>query len=113
MSRLPDPFVRQRWINLINAFERSDDTVQQFCDDHDVSPASFYQWKRRLRDETAENSSGFVQLMATRSTAAVDDLKASIVRMPGGIEIEIDPNNHDALLAVVGHLENGNDRRQA
>ncbi len=51
MARQPDPAVRSRWQSLLELQPRSGLTVTQFCDSHGVSTASFYQWRRRLREQ--------------------------------------------------------------
>ncbi len=43
---------RQAWVQRINRFETSGKTIAQFCLGENVSTASFYYWRRKLRDET-------------------------------------------------------------
>lgn len=50
MARLPDPAVRRRWEARIRSFEQSGLSVVEFCERNDVSTASFYLWRRKLRD---------------------------------------------------------------
>ena len=38
-----------RWLDRLNRFSQSDQTVANFCTSEDISVPSFYQWKRRLR----------------------------------------------------------------
>lgn len=56
MARGPDPTTRKRWERLIDQFERSALSVTDFCRQHEVSTASLYQWRRRLRNRTVGNA---------------------------------------------------------
>ena len=51
MARLPDPVVRRRWEERIRLFECSELSVVDFCEQEDVSTASFYVWRRKIRGE--------------------------------------------------------------
>ncbi|GAB5486372.1 MAG: hypothetical protein Pars93KO_28060 [Parasphingorhabdus sp.] len=51
MGRNSNPATRERWRVLINAYESSPLTIIDFCDQHGVSTASFYQWRRRFREQ--------------------------------------------------------------
>ena len=49
MARLPDPSKQRRWLELMRLWQQSDLTVWQFCEQHRVSEASFYSWRRVLK----------------------------------------------------------------
>src|SRR5690349_3074164 len=51
LGRRPDPATRQRWQQRLERFRRSGLTVPAFCDREGISAASFYAWRRRLRDD--------------------------------------------------------------
>lgn len=53
MSRKPDPELRRWWCNLHAQFDPQRHSVVQFCRAHDVSVASFYQWRKRLAGTTS------------------------------------------------------------
>ena len=42
---------RQRWRELITEQSSSDLSIAEFCRQHGVSQASFYQWRKRLETE--------------------------------------------------------------
>ena len=42
---------REQWQELIAEQEQSGVTIAEFCRLQDVGPASFYQWRKRLRGE--------------------------------------------------------------
>lgn len=52
MSRKPDPELRRWWCKLHAQFDPQRHSVAQFCRAHDVSVASFYQWRKRLANTT-------------------------------------------------------------
>jgi hypothetical protein len=48
MARMPDPAKRAEWRRRLLEFHRGNWTVAAFCRRLRVSPATFYQWKRKL-----------------------------------------------------------------
>lgn len=64
------------WQNLIAQRQSSQLTVRQLCEQAGVSPASFFDWQRRLRAEgQAAPSSGTAALVPVR---VVEDRVAQI-----------------------------------
>lgn len=49
MARARDPDLWQAWRERLRRFERSIETVADFCRRERVSVAAFYQWQRKLR----------------------------------------------------------------
>lgn len=102
MARQPDPAVRSRWQSLLDLQPRSGLTVVQFCDSHGVSTASFYQWRRRLREQPPADPA-FVPVRVSE----VDTPGAVIrVRFDCGAVAEIPGNDSRAIAAVIGRLLN-------
>lgn len=66
MGRNSNPATRERWRVLINAYESSPLTISNFCQQHGVSTASFYQWRRRFREQ--ENNSAQIGQSNTSSS---------------------------------------------
>lgn len=105
MPRTADPEVRRRWKRLIGSFEPGRETVAEFCERHAVSTASFYGWRRRLRDagttSTNHAPSSFQPVLVTAGAAPR-------VRLPSGVVLELgdDPRALelalDRLLAAEG-----------
>jgi len=58
MARVPDAAKREAWRRRLREFDRGDWTVEGFCRHVGVSPATFYQWKRKLRQGTARACAG-------------------------------------------------------
>jgi hypothetical protein len=50
MARGPDLSKQRYWLDLISRWQRSDVTVRDFCDRNGVSEASFFAWRRVLRE---------------------------------------------------------------
>ena len=50
MTRLPNPQLALQWRERLDRFDQSELTVAGFCEQEGCSTASFYQWRRRLRD---------------------------------------------------------------
>jgi putative transposase len=72
MAQHPDASKQNRWLELIGRWQQSQLTIREFCERHQVSQASFFSWRRVLRqrgllDEpadpnTAKATSAFVKL---------------------------------------------------
>ena len=91
MSRSSDPAVRRGWQARLQRYERSRFTVAEFCRREGVSPANFYQWRKRLGDKAAPSSRAaqpidakFVPLVVTGSPAS-----AAKLQLPGGATVEL------------------------
>src|SRR5258706_11824013 len=50
MAQRPDAAKQSRWLELIRRWQRSQTTVREFCQRHQVSEASFFSWRRVLRE---------------------------------------------------------------
>ena len=50
MARRPDAVRQSHWLELIRRWRRSRITVREFCQRHQVSEASFFSWRRVLRE---------------------------------------------------------------
>ena len=97
MARLPDPAVRRRWEKLIQSFERSHLTVAEFCDEHGVSSASFYLWRRKIRDQS-EAAGVFLPVAVEPSRECFR------IRLGDHAVVEIPAAETGTLLSVVGQL---------
>ena len=50
MAQRPDAAKQGRWLELIQRWQRSQITVREFCRRHQFSEASFFSWRRVLRE---------------------------------------------------------------
>jgi transposase-like protein len=49
VAQRPDAAKQNRWLELIRRWQRSQSTIREFCECHQVSEASFFSWRRVLR----------------------------------------------------------------
>ena len=91
MPRGSSPIKVQQWVERLERFAQSGQTVVQFCQAERVSQPSFYQWKKKLADQARPSSShskssrpAFRTVEVTSPTQA-----ATTVRLANGIEIEL------------------------
>jgi hypothetical protein len=111
MSRGTDPIKLKEWTDRLARYERSNQTVAEFCVDEQVSEGTFYVWKRRLasgdRSTTARHlqrigannstheTSGFQQVVV----APPENTGNVRITLPGGAVIEL---SHD--LPTIEHV---------
>lgn len=100
MARLPDPAVHKRWTRLIQQHEQSGLTIAEFCQLHEVSTASFYQWRRKTRNQSDPRGE-FLAVEVSESRSSARDVR---VNFPCGTQIEIDADDTQSLLLVVDRL---------
>src|SRR6266478_2131375 len=50
MARRADVSKQDRWLELIRRWQRSQSTVREFCQRHQVSEPSFFSWRRALNE---------------------------------------------------------------
>jgi len=53
VARSPDPQFARDWRARLDRFDQSDLTIAEFCQLEGYSTASFYQWRRKLKDSRA------------------------------------------------------------
>jgi transposase-like protein len=100
---------REAWRKRLERFARSGLPVARFCSAEGVSVASFYYWRRKLRQigklapETARP-----QPAARRSSfqpvRVVPPASGVSIHLAGGVRIELRAGDLDALRAVVAEL---------
>ena len=100
MARHSDPAVRSWWQSLIELQPQSGLTIAAFCDAHDISTASFYQWRRKLAEQTLD-SPAFLSVQVTGDTDAASPIR---VRFDCGAVAEIPSNDQRSLVAIVDRL---------
>jgi len=68
-------FTVDQWRAWFDEFEGCDLTVQQFCDSKGTTPNTFYNWRRRLREESVAENSGrnsFVSVKLASSPVEIE-----------------------------------------
>lgn len=100
MARQSDPAVRSRWQSLIELQPQSGMTVTAFCDAHDISTASFYQWRRKLAEEPAPGPA-FLPVRVAEGVGSASPIR---IRFGCGAVAEIPTDDQQSLAAVVDRL---------
>lgn len=85
MPRPSDPELRQWWRELLNSFDSRRYTVAQFCDQNDISVASFYKWRKRFSQAEQAPTILPVQIMGRLPAPEM----AAVIRIGGHALIEI------------------------
>lgn len=98
MTNLSRTATCQAWIDRIDRFEKAAQSVSQFCNAEGVSPASFYQWRSRLRSEPSTNRSlaGFVPVKlpphSHEPLSRPEPQRTTVmsVDLPGGVRVRFE-----------------------
>jgi transposase-like protein len=112
MAQRPDFAKQERWLELIRRWQRSQITVREFCERHHVSEASFFSWRRVLRErglldeatpsKTAVPTPAFIKLITLDAEPCVSPielvLNQRLLRLRPGFDA-------DMLLELVRLLE--------
>ena len=114
MSRSPDPQLRRWWQQLIESFDPERTTIAEFCRQHRISGTSFYQWRRKLRDQPLghpappqghrDDVPGFLKVQLRSPEVASDRQSLASFHFPGGIRLDVPADEHDLLVAAIGAL---------
>jgi hypothetical protein len=87
---------REYWRQLITEQEQGGLSVRAFCQQHQTSEYSFYQWRKRLNDQLPVK---FALIETNRSTPAPGC--AVEVLLLGGERLRIEPGTDIATLRLV------------
>lgn len=88
--------VAQAWADRLERFEQLDVTVNQFCLDEGVTQASYFYWRRKLRDSEpasgGRQSKSLARFIPVSVPAVVTARPRSVmtVDLPGGIRIRFE-----------------------
>ena len=106
MSRKSNPTKVQQWSDRLKRFEKSSETVTQFCKAEGVSQPSFYLWKKKLgignqvRVGTPKRGKHEPTFKPIRLTPTSGPPQCTTIRLATGIEIELG-NNLQVVEVVV------------
>ncbi len=100
MARGCDAAKARLWRERFERFEDGGMTIAEFCVAEGTSTASFYAWRRKLamRHQTPRKKKPSVFEPLTIAAAAV------VIRLPGGILIEVPAHSEHALRTIVSQL---------
>jgi hypothetical protein len=99
-----NPQLERRWRDLLDQWQRSNQTIRMFCDEHHISEASFYSWRgelaRRDREQVeAKSQPTFVPVQVLANSPIEVVLPSGVVlRVPTGA----DPTLVAQLVAALG-----------
>lgn len=109
MSRGTNSAKRQQWVERLERFQKSGQTVKAFCQAERVSTPSFYHWKRKLGETTGRGrarptskrapSTAFKAVRVVPSPAA----HGVTVRLGTGIVMDLG-QDAETIERVVGQL---------
>ncbi|MFY0678905.1 MAG: transposase, partial [Neptuniibacter sp.] len=88
---------QDQWQAIIDQQQQSGITVQQFCTEHGINPASFYKWRQRLAEpqpaHDTENPSSFIDLSALSSNRTLhsspDKPWHIVLSLGNGVELRL------------------------
>ena len=97
MVRLTNPQLADQWRKRFERFDRSDVTVAEFCRREDYPVASFYQWRRKLRQSDDSNAGGFVAVEIDPRRFEVMQDSVIEIELPGGAVVRFPAETPDAV----------------
>ena len=95
MARRPDPKIARCWQQRIDRFDDSPLTIAEFCQREGVSTASFYHWRRKLREPKFPPQSAFVPVAlevgepSPRSATSAAEIPGCEIDLPGGASVRL------------------------
>jgi len=88
---------RARWLNIMDDFSQSGQTISAYCNEHSISVATFSYWKKKLLHQSQEVPE-FVQISANNQFLLPFQVPSPVIIHMGSIEICISDNCHPELL---------------
>lgn len=88
MTRLPDPHLALQWQQRIERFDQSELTIAQFCQLEGYSTASFYQWRRKLRESPHLKDGAFIPVSVDSKLTDQHAGRMNQIELPGGAVIK-------------------------
>ena len=108
------------WLDRLNRFSQSDQTVAEFCAAECVSVPSFYQWKHRLSPLVVEpkvprkpkkRRAKKPQTAFTQLTVVDRQATTASISLPGGITIELG-TQQDAIATIIEQVLRHSSQKQ-
>ena len=101
-------FTAEQWWAWFQEFEQNDLTVQQFCDAKGTTANTFYNWRRRLREEQPAQENQNTERPSFVSVNLASSVAASSVAASRQVEIELGDgivarvaNDHQSLKPIL------------
>ncbi len=122
MSRTPNSELHQWWRELVDSFDPQRHKVKQFCQQNEISVASFYRWRNRFAGATLPSfvpvevrSTGQGDQTARQDTGANDldgNRTAAVIRLGRDTVIEIAAGQADLIAGIAVALATVQQERQ-
>ena len=100
MPRRSNPLKVKEWTSRLKRFEASKQTVLAFCRREEISVASLYHWKRRLREVRDTAPSSQFQSIRVTSPLAQAPQEQTVIQLADGIHIQLGSDLAVAELVV-------------
>ena len=86
---------RKDWEGLIARWRTSGMSMLAYCREHHISYTQLVRWRRRIEGEAAAKPLTLIPMVPKASTGGI------VVRLPGGVRIEVERGFDAGLLAAV------------
>jgi transposase-like protein len=108
MARVADVAKWEAWKQRLKEFERGDWSVGEFCRRVGVSPATFYQWKRKLGQGRTRSEAGSRSAVSALNFVPIEITgRPSIeVQLANGARVLVPAHDAEAIRTVIGVLVN-------
>lgn len=103
MARGLDTTKLTKWQTRLAQFEESGLTVQDYCRQQKVSPAQFYYWLRRIREQPAERANAKKSTVGGAPTCAATQSFVEVL-LGGDVRVRLPADDRDLVQAVVSKL---------
>ena len=105
MARSSDARKWREWRGRMQRFEEGQQSVAAFCRDEGVSEASYYQWRKRLAEPSAQGPGGDgADAAAGFKPVRVLTATSIAVRLPGGTRLRVPSSDPQAVRLVIETL---------
>lgn len=99
MGRRRRDELRRAWQGLIGEQRRSRLSVAEFCREHEVSPQTFYNWRRRLANSDDQQPHDVSFVPVTMPVAASASDSSFVLQLPNGVHITVPSRFDETSLA--------------
>ena len=91
------------WLNHLNAWQRSGQSIAEYTRRHKLNPSGFYEWRKRLAVHLDEGNAA--ERVSIFSAVEVDDghtqSDALVIHFPNGCRLDLPGHRIDLLAQVI------------